>query len=391
MLYSELFQIAENLNSVSYFIEQGIEKESNLLKILDLRTKTENLSKIIKRNEDKIKAIESLLTPITSFKDAEYLAGSKLSAVSKGHEVLRQVNALNFDYSKYGLISLGGGDGTELYTEIDNSNINFGLLLEYDYDSVNKFSKNYIPFKLQNYKRWDKIDLDVIECDLFDKNKLATAKKIIQSKNLGGIIVSIHAVLHELSTRSQLKSQFLKDNGEIQLESFFREIYEWHKNILLIIREPGIAENWPTEVYLTIADKYRTKFLKILREIDDAHFKGTQGNNFDYLKNQNIIRCKSNLAIEALTKLFYYQDYQYEKREKVTSISREDIVKALQVDGKLYKILKTETFFTGSVQSNMSNFGVVVTKTGGIHLPIPQCFTYTIASKGHHSIKTSKI
>lgn len=384
MLYSELFQITENLNSLAYFIEKSIGKESHGLKVADLKTKTDNLLSLVKLNENKIKAIESLLTPTESYEDTKYLAGSKLSAINKGHEVLTKLQELNFDISNYGFISLGGGDGTELYTVIENSKANFGILLEYDFDSVNRFVQNYIPFKLKNYSRWNEINLDVIECDLFDKNKLATTKKLIHSKNLKGIIVSIHAVLHELSTRSQLKSQFLNDKNEIILEEFFREIYEWHDNIIIIIREPGIAENWNSNVYLTIAEEHKPTFLKILAEIDNTHFNGASNPNFQYREAQNHIRCLSGLAIEALTKLFYYPDYQYEKREKITSISREKILNALIAGQKLYDIIKTEPFFTGSVQTNMNNFGIKVTGENSLPLPNPQCFSYTIASKGTH-------
>jgi hypothetical protein len=188
MLYSELFQITENLNSLAYFIEKSINQDSNKLKISDLKTKTENLLKLVKHNENKIKALESLLSPTDTYDDTKYLAGSRLSAKNKGHEVLRRLQNLDLDISDYGYVSLGGGDGSELYTVIENSNINFGLLLEYDYDSVHDFFQNYIPFKLKNYKRWDKINLDVIECDLFDKNKLETTRLLIEKNRPSGII-----------------------------------------------------------------------------------------------------------------------------------------------------------------------------------------------------------
>lgn len=394
MLYSELFQITENLNSLAYFIVNEVENESkelkisNLkisdLKISDLKTKTDNLLQLVRKNENKIRAIESLLSPTESYEETKYLAGSKLSAVNKGHEVLKKLNDLNIDISNYGFISLGGGDGTELYTEIENSKANFGLLLEYDFGSVNEFLKNKIPFKLKNYNRWNEIDLQIIECDLFDKTKLDITKEIIKSKNLDGIVVSIHAVLHELSTRSQLKSQFINENRELILEEFFREIYEWHHNIIIIIREPGIAENWNSHVYISISEQYKTDFLKILEEIDNIHFNGTANRNFRYREEQNQIRCKSDLAIEALTKFFYKEDYQYEKREMVTSVSREKIVTALQAGKELYTVLQTEPFFTGSVQANMIEFGIRVTGENNLPLPNPQCFTYTVASKGTH-------
>jgi hypothetical protein len=388
MLYSELFKIVENLNSIGYFVDQSTGNSGHEIKISDLRTKIENLKKLIENNKNKIEIIDDLLSTKETC-DTKYLAGSKISAVNKGREVINQL--LDIDLTDYGFISLGGGDGTELFTEIENSVSNYGLLLEYDYDCVNRYTQNIIPFKLKHFKRWKDLQFDVIECDIFDKQKLTTAKRLIQSKNLNGIIVSIHAVLHELSTRSQLKDNFSNENGELVLEDFFREIYEWHDNIIIIIREPGIPENWPQKnIYLTIAEEYLSEFLKILEDIDNIHFEGTKKPNFNYLEKQKQIRCIPILAMEALTKLFYIEDYSYEKREKITSVSREKITKALQAGEKLYDIIKTETFFTTSIQLNMNKFGVKVIGEESLPLSNPQCFTYTIASKGNHMKNSQK-
>ncbi len=390
MLYDELIKIADDLKALAYFCEKSNLdeslklKDSLKLKISDLRTKSGILSNKIKQNENKLKFIEELLVETESSTDDEYLAGSKISAVSKGYEVLRKLKKRNYDINNYGFVSLGGGDGTELFTEIENSPVNYGLLLEYDHNSVNKFEQNKIPFLFKNYNRSKIIQLDAIECDLFDKNKLDTAKELINSIDLKGIIISIHAVLHELSTRSQLKSGFLDVNGEIILEEFFRELYEWHENIIIFIREPGIAENWPESINIKIFNKYLRDFLNILKDIDYSHFKGKENPNYRHRKKQKNIRCKSDLAIEALTKLFYKKDYDYEKREQITSVSREKIARALQAGGKLFEVLESETFFTESVEKNINKYGVRVTKQENLPLPNPQCFTYTVALKGTH-------
>ena len=382
MLYSDLYKISEDLNTLAFAIAKSVDDSSHTLKISDLRTKTKILLELIKRNENKIKALEDLILPTESLEQTKYLAGSKISAVNKGFEVLKKIDDYNFDITNFGFISLGGGDGTELYTEIENSCANFGLLLEYDFKSVNKFVQNYVPFKLKNFHRYNELAIDVIECDLFDVNKLNTAKELIQSKMLDGIVITIHAVLHELSTRSQLKSKFLNDEGELLLEEFFRELYEWHENIIIVLREPGEPENWPKVVYINIKEEFKKDFLNILEDLDNYHFHGTKDPNFRYRKDQNHIRCKSDLAVEALTKLFYKEDYAYEKREKVTSISRAKISSALQAGENLYKIIFSEPFFTNSVQANMSKFGVKVTGEASTPQSIPQCFTYTIATKG---------
>ncbi|MBK9504402.1 MAG: hypothetical protein IPO03_03365, partial [Bacteroidetes bacterium] len=71
---------------------------------------------------------------------------------------------------------------------------------------------------------------------------LKIAKEYIEKRNLDGIIISIHALLHELSERSIFVRKL--DKIENVLINLFKELFEWHQNIYIIIREPGIVENW---------------------------------------------------------------------------------------------------------------------------------------------------
>ena len=133
MLYDELIKIAGDLKAIAFFCEKSnLEKSLNLedsleLKISDLRTKSAILSNKIKQNENKLKFIEELLLETESSTDDDYLAGSKISAVNKGCEVLRKLEKRNYDIANYGFISLGGGDGTELFIEIEKSLVDYGL------------------------------------------------------------------------------------------------------------------------------------------------------------------------------------------------------------------------------------------------------------------------
>ncbi|MFS4491844.1 hypothetical protein [Maribacter sp. 2308TA10-17] len=388
-MYKSLVKIAQNLKSLAYFLEISKEDKSLPLKIADLDSKTSELLNLIKENKSKISILDKYFQESKDLTEEKYLAGSKISAINKGHQVLAKLKDLDIDISNYAFVSLGGGNGTELYTEIENSKANYGLLLEYDFHSVHDFVKKYVPFQLNNYERIDEIDIEVIECDLFDKVKLDIAKTLISDWNVDGIIISIHAVLHELSTRSQLKSNFLArdKDGNLDLEPFFRTIYEWHDNIILLIREPGIAENWKNEtnIYLKFKEEYFEEFKNILIDINGLHFGGSEGVNFQVYEEQKKIRCIPTLAMEALTKLFYKVDYEYEKTEKITSISREILIESLKVGGSLFKIMETNPFYTDSVKANMKKFGVEITKKGDIPLGLPQCFSYTIASKGEHN------
>ncbi|MBI4650994.1 hypothetical protein HY745_06880 [Candidatus Desantisbacteria bacterium] len=256
-------QILQEIKSIAYFIGNTTNTDSIKLKLADFHYRAKNLQNIISVDPSKQPIIKELLNPSFTLNEEKYLAGSRISAIKKAKEVLRVINEKNIDLSNHGFLSLGGGDGTELFFEIENSKSNYGILMEYDFFSVNRFSNFQIPFYLRNSKR--KIRTEVIECDLLDKIKFDIANKLIKARKLDGIVVAIHAVLHELSTRSQLmKGMGIKD----KIETLFRRIYDLHSNILLIIREPGIPENWKERIIyiLQLEMNIKTIFLKYLNK-----------------------------------------------------------------------------------------------------------------------------
>ncbi len=359
--------LIRDIKSIAYFIEHSKDRKSIELKLSDFFYRVKELQNMISVSDTQKPIIEKLLNHKFEFDNKEYLAGSSLSAVKKGLEVLRSIAKKGIDLNNFGIINLGGGDGTELFTEIEKSKINYGILIEYDFDSVNRFSENQIPFYLRNSSR--EIKTDVIECDLLDQNKMRVAKGLIQDKNLSGIVVTIHAVLHELSKRSHYK---------FEMETLFKRVYDLHDKIIFIIREPGIAENWPEKVYISVGNKYKKNLLKILEEINARHFNDNKDNYESF--DDGTIYCDKDLAIEALTKLFYSVDYDYEIREQITSISMSMIAQALKASG--FEDINPEPFFSESLETNIDHFEVKYKGKNEIILPKPDCFTYTVATKG---------
>lgn len=306
---------------------------------------------------------------VDSAPNSQYLAGSRISAELKGLEVIKRLDEMNLDLENCGFLNLGGGDGTELLTEIYKSKANYGLLLEYDFQSVKQFISNQLTYKSSNPAR--NVQTEVIECDLGDKKKFEVAKQLIKNSNIKCLVVTIHAVLHELNTRSYFKP--------FDYYSFFKRIYDLHENIIIFIREPGIPENWNTKVKLTLKNEYVNEFISILKRVNEIHFNNNS-TNFEIFDTYEIV-CDPHLAIEALTNFFYKEDFDYEKDEKHTSINKRDLVSFLEASR--FEILESESFYTNSMKKNLKHYDVKVSGLNGEHISLPQCFTYTVAKKGN--------
>lgn len=368
-------EIIQEIKSIAHFIEHATDPNSISLKLADFYYRSKKLQSIISVDENKKKILNDLLDKSMNHDEQTYLAGSPISAVKKGHEVIRRLNERNINLNNFGFINLGGGDGTELFVEIENSVCDFGLLMEYDYNSVNRFCNNQLPFYLKNSGR--KIQTVVIECDLGDKKKFEVAKKIVRDKNLDGLVITIHAVLHELSTRSQFKP--------FDFVTFFKRIYDLHDNIILFIREPGVPENWNDRIKIVIKEEYKSDFVTILNRVNEIHFK-KDSTNFELFDTNEII-CNPVLAIEALTNFFYKEDFEYEKDEQHTSIRKADLVSFLKASR--FEILESEPFYSDSMKRNMQHYEIKVSGTKDEHISLPQCFTYTVAKKGTLKIKSN--
>jgi hypothetical protein len=339
-----------------------------------------------------------LLQSFVEFKaktSEKYIAGDPYSAIDKAKKVLQVLSEYQIDLTDYIFVSLGGGDGSELLYEIEKSPASLGCMIEYDGGSIDRFD-GYVG-KEDQFPNWiapKKVEFLSREADLFDKIKFNNLKDFVAQKKPNGVIITIHAVLHELKTRSQLKEEF-------NLQEFFDRIATLHENIIIIIREPGIAENWPTEVRIKISNKKLLNskakfirdylksvkeknnsivFLKILEILKEKYFPDR---TFSFNEEMNIFLVSNDLATEALTKLFYLDDFFYEIDEHWTSISRENIQKAL-VNAK-FKVLESEAILTSSIRENFKKYEISVFEDNEeMLLPRPLCFSYTIASKGIH-------
>lgn len=300
-------------------------------------------------------------------REEEYYTNSFESNVNKAKGVITSLRHLGLlDLTNWAFISLGGGNGTELLYEIENSKAKLGYLIEYDVKSCDFFDR--VIESSSTLIKENQYTISKREADLFDPIKFDWLKADLKERKPKGIIVTIHAVIHELVTRSKLKEPF-------DLRIFFDRIYALHERIVLIIREPGRSESWPDTVKIEV-DNYE-KFLEKLRKVRRLYFADT---SYDFEEtNAKYFVLKKDLAIEGLTKMFYDDDY--ELGEKITSCSYADIVDKLSEAG--FHINEVEVFDTGSVRQNFKDFGVRASNpiTGRV-LPYPKCFTYTIASKG---------
>lgn len=367
-MYNEI-DILREIRSISYFVEHTTDMNSIEIKLLDIYHRARMLQKLLAEKPNLHAFLDRHYFNSLNFLNSDYVAGSPISAIRKANEVLSRLKAKKVDLTNYGFINLGGGDGTELFTEIENSSADFGLLAEYNHNCIKKFNASLFPFHLRNPAR--PYDLEAFECDITDPQKIKEITDLISQKNLSGIIISIHAVLHELSKRSP----------NFDIEKYLKQIYDMHKNIILIIREPGIAENWGDHVYLRIKSKYHIRFIEIMKRVGDKFFERKKSELYQIFNNKTIY-CNSQLAIESLFKLFYFKDLDYEMEEQLTSMSTNKVVSAMKL-AKFSKI-HTEEFHTDSMKVNIEEYLESYLGPEEKILPVPNCFSYSIGYKGKH-------
>ncbi|MEO8150584.1 MAG: hypothetical protein ABI723_23335 [Bacteroidia bacterium] len=324
--------------------------------------------------------------------NTDYVGGDPFSAIEKAKKVLDVLKENGIDLTNYAFVSLGGGDGTELLYEIEKSSCKIGYMIEYEAESNDRFDKYKEPFA--DWVKPKVIKLKNREADLFDETKFQTLKGYIESDKLDGVIITIHAVLHELNTRSNVREEF-------NLETFFHRISELHKNIFLIIREPGIAENWTDKVKIKIENKKvenkKLKFIKenfpntsaidndkifnkIIEKLKEKYFRDNK-HEFTFNDEKKEFFVTKDLAMEALYKFFYLQDIYYELGELQTSKSRKEIQEALVKAG--FSILESEAMGTTSLKDNFKKYQIKVYEDDEkFILPRPLSFSYTIAENG---------
>ena len=248
-------------------------------------------------------ALESLGSAVQkqTFDYTAYAAGFRQSAQAKAHETLLAIaeTTNRFPHLRPVFLSIGGADGEELVCLLQESIGKHGILIEQNRDlaQIARDRASSLGFK----------SLQVFEGDAQDRiaEAVELASSLVESGQGDFIVVTCHAVIHELFDRGK---------QEFDPLAFFATIFGSDKSVWFTYREPGAPEKWPSKVLLKAICS--PKSLLNLAEAIITRFP-----TFRMLKPKPTVvgdhlMLHKTLALEVLAKLFYLDDLAYEIEER---------------------------------------------------------------------------
>lgn len=240
-------------------------------------------------------------------------AGSP-SAVKKAENVIAETKNSGIDLATAAVISLGGADGTEIEHILRNTSITKGVVIEFDDDLAQRAISKITALSTEGK------ELRVLTGDV--SQKLSAALKLLHKwhdeRSVESVIVTIHALLHELPNRG---------GKTTDVEALLARFLEPKLPGKMIIREPCAPRDLPEIVYLradcqpanlaTLADRIRRAHPEVFKEPEPVPM---------YEK----VRMSSRLAVETIVKVFYLDSFTYELDEVVTAFTRNELLDAVR-------------------------------------------------------------
>jgi hypothetical protein len=241
----------------------------------------------------------------TSFDIRAYIAAFQKSAREKAASVLEAISTAPapFDCGRPVFLSIGGGDGEEVLTLLENSSSTLGILVE----SVRELADS----ARQNSARLKGKALEVLQGDAADVASQAVriAEEAVEGGRGDFLAISCHAVVHELFDRSE----------RFDPTQFFGTLFR-SKDIPIwfTYREPGAPEKWPVRIVLTAACTAASllELAKVIRE-RNKYFMGLRP--VPHILGDGVCMHKT-LGMEVLAKLPYLGDLEHEINERSTAV-----------------------------------------------------------------------
>jgi formylglycine-generating enzyme required for sulfatase activity len=272
-----------------------------------------------------------------------YHESFRISGVAKADSIIRDLreNRSHVDLSKCAYFSIGGSTGDEVEHVLRETEIRFGLLLEFDNVAAEWAQRKSLEVQNDLGKTLHVITGDATQKVNTCKQRLLDWQRQFR---ITGLIASAQAVLHELPTRSP----------NFSLVHFLGEVLWKWEPCLFYTREPCRPREWPENVRLAVSglssellERLATYVGRFLRIDGKVHRAGPHE-----------VLLSSTLAVELLHKLFYIEDFSHEIEERLTSIDPEEIVDVLE--SYLGPGSVQRTFLnTGSFAKLYNEFGVV--------------------------------
>ena len=243
----------------------------------------------------------------------EDFAGSE-SAIRKAKSVLEIARESNFDIKRVSFVSVGGADGTEIEYLLSKSEASYGILLEYD-DALCQKAR----VKADNLCKLKK-EMRVFTGDAVQKidPALKTVEAWHDFGSVFSMVVSMHAVLHELPDRGARNQD---------LEAFLQKFIWRDMPVLIIAREPCAPRDFPETVYISAdcSPKLLVDFASFIRKSHTIFQEKP-----DPVAMANCVRMDYRLAVETIVKLFYIESFAYEIEERITSFTRDELLRAFR-------------------------------------------------------------
>jgi hypothetical protein len=205
------------------------------------------------------------------------------------------------------VVSIGGADGEELHRILTLTEAPVGLLLEQSHDLAEAARNRPPPPGKTTH---------VVQADAVTgiRTVMKRAADIVRAGNADCILVTCHAVLHELPDRG----------AGYRPGPLFGAIFEAQDlPIWFTYREPGAIAQWPNEVIVT-ADCSAGALLDLATAICARHQVLRALAPAPYIMGDGVALHK-DVAMETLAKLFYVDDLAYEIQERSTSVDHQSM------------------------------------------------------------------
>ena len=253
-------------------------------------------------------ALQQLARPVVAghaFDAEEYIGKFSTSARAKAKTVIQllQSSGEPFCSKRPVFISIGGGDGEELVTLLGETDGQTGILIEGLRSLAERARQRAIP----SGKR-----LEVLEGDAQRRivEAVDLAKEAIRTGAGDFLVVTCHAVIHELYNRSEQPFDLARFLGTIFGNNDFP--------IWFTYREPGTPEKWPKAVLVRAACSPNS-LLQLAKAIIAGHSELATLTPQPHVFGDGV-RLHKTIGMEMLAKLFYLEDLVHEIEERSTAV-----------------------------------------------------------------------
>jgi hypothetical protein len=295
--------------------------------------------------------------------DRIYHESFETSGMKKAVEVLADLQRHPINLERCAYFSIGGSTGSEIFHVLNNCQIRYGLLLEY-----NPSATMIAQEKRATLQKIGK-ELVIVTGDAMQQLKYCKDEFLDwrDAKKIDGLIVSAQAVLHELPSRSP----------GFDLNHFIGEItWDWDP-FLFYSREPCAPVDWPKRVEIHVPGLDSELLEALAKDVQStSRMEGALMRS-----GPQWVSLPSDLAIEAITKIFYLEDYSYEVGEQVTSIDPDTLRAILE-----HNIGENSTTLTRlaseSFKEKYREIGIQARRPPrGERLYMPETFAWIVAER----------